>query len=781
MKILKTYRILTGLSVLLLLSQSDKGFTQQLGASGELKWLRVNSLHSYFSEQGAEGETGGTRPQDIGFSWPGEYGMEQYTMRSNGMWLGCRKYHDVKVDKTFDKIVTNVGPKPTEYTERPIFDAIDFRLVGKFDHPIVTVDGVLASELAYYDVLDDIDPDLPAERMLLVKNHTSIGVTVTKKVYAWTTKGHDNYYIYDYSLKNTGIIDNDGTMNPQLIQDFYFMRTFRHTFSGESIVYGDPDGTNWGSGVMQWGGNVVNDVVGRDPKAADFEFRAHISWYGPNSAQLDNLDDDWGCPNYKDDGVMAAAKYAGRVVLHADKSVKDNSDDLNQPVTTRFCYSDESIMQRAGSPYNEVYCNQRYDFMASGHDPKTQAELIEASGLSADVWTAGVANSGHTITQGYGPYTLETGDSIHIVFAYAVAGLSREKNREVGGNWVQYHKGTGLTPDLIMPDGTKTTDHTAYKKEWVWTGKDSLFKAYRNAIDNYKSEYKLPQAPPPPETFTVKSGGDKISLSWAENATKHSNFNGYVIYRAQGNVMQAKTKYQWLFECDASDVVHQFDDVTAVRGFDYYYYIQSKATNPDNPSHPLLSGLFWTVTSVPATLQRPQGMLIEEVRVVPNPYDRRSRSLQFGDEFQYDRIAFYELPGKCKLKIFTERGDLIWEKDHTDGSGDELWDSMTSSGQIIVSGIYILYVEVTENIYAEKEIKARRDYYHPKYTTRDFGITRTDTLVSESGLTEYKDHYGYRYYPGGKPIYKKDAVLYDAGDLIYRKGESVFRKFVVIR
>jgi len=41
----------------------------------------------------------------------------------------------------------------------------------------------------------------------------------------------------------------------------------------------------------------------------------------------------------------------------------------------------------------------------------------------------------------------------------------------------------------------------------------------------------------------------------------------------------------------------------------------------------------------------------------------------------------------------TERGDLIWEKVHDDGSGDELWDSLTSSGQIVVSGIYIAYFE----------------------------------------------------------------------------------------
>jgi len=745
MKILKSYKILTGLLVLLFMSQSNNVFAQALGASGELKWLRINSLHTYFSEQGAETETGGTEETNITFSWPGEYGIDQYTMRSNGMWLGCRNYYDSKVDKTFEKMVTNIGLKPNEYTERPIFDAVDFRLIGKYEHPIVNVDGALASELTFFDVLDDIDPNLPADRMLIVKNHTSVGVTVTKKVYAWSTSGHVNYYIYDYTLKNTGIIDNNGTTNHQTINDFYFLLAYRYTFAGESIIYGDPDGTNWGTGPMQWGGNVVNDVVGRDPKASDFEFRAQLTWYGPNSAQP--VSDDWGCPNYKHDGVMAAAKYAGRVVLHADKSAADHSDDLYQPATTRFCYSDDPVMQRAGSPYNEIFINQRYDFMSSGHDPKTHAELLEESGLTADVWTSGTGTSGHTITQGFGPYTLETGDSINVVLAGAVAGISRDKNREVGANWIHYVNGTG-TPELIKPDGTVTTDHDEYKREWVWTCKDSLIKAFQNAIANYESGYTLPQAPPPPKEFVVKSGGDRISLSWADNATSAPNFDGYVIYRSQGNVMQPKTKYRFLFECDASNVVHQFDDVTAVRGFDYYYYIQSKAKNPDNPSQPLLSGMFWTLTSVPATLQRPHGLAIEEVRVVPNPYDIRSRALQFGDEFQYDRIAFYELPPFCNVRVFTERGDLIYTREHIDGSGDELWDSMTSSGQIIVSGIYILVVEATKDTYAEQDIYATRDYRDPK----------TDKLIYSEGDLRFRE-----------------------GELIFKKGEKVHRKFVVIR
>jgi len=86
-----------------------------------------------------------------------------------------------------------------------------------------------------------------------------------------------------------------------------------------------------------------------------------------------------------------------------------------------------------------------------------------------------------------------------------------------------------------------------------------------------------------------------------------------------------------------------------------------------------------------------------------------------------DRIAIYGLPPKCKLKIYTERGDLITEFDHTDGTGDQIWNSLTSSQQVIVSGVYIIYIEVTSD------------------------------------------------------------VLDDSGNILLKKGESTFKKFIVIR
>jgi len=679
---------LTVLIVLLIFSQML--FAQ---ASGEVKWLRVSSLHSYFSEQGCEVEGGTGEPMStIYFSWPGEYGLRQSTERSRGMMLGCKDFFDAKVNRNFSYMVVNIGPKPTTFRQYAVFDPVEFKLVGKREHPVVIVDGENATINELYDVLDKVDDTLLADRMLLVKNHTLMGVTVTKKVYAFTQQNHDNYFIYDYVLENTGIIDPDGTKNSQTIKDFYFWLTDRYALAGESVTgYGEGWGT-WNSG---WGFNTVNDVIGTDPTESDFKYRAQYSWYGPHSERA--VEDDWGCPNQLEDGIMAAAKFVGHMALHADNSVDDQSDNPYQPRTTHWALTESHMTSRAASQYDESTMQKRYEAMSAGHAEQTHAQLV--GDQYANEYTQSTGDiGGTTATQGYGPYTLEPGESIHIVTAQGVAGISREKNRQVGDNWLQYFNGTGK-PELVLPDGSTTTDYNDYKKQWVWTCKDSILKTFDNALANYNSGYQIPQPPPPPDQFIVKSGGDRIILNWSDNARSAENFDGYVIYRSEGDVMDPKIVYEKIFECSTANLVHQYDDSSAVRGLDYYYYVQSKddgSRNEVDPGKPLVSGKFWTMTSKPARLRRSAAEKLSDVRVVPNPYDIRARSVQFGEDFQYDRIAFYGLPPECSIKIYTERGDLIWETDHNDGSGDELWDSLTSSGQIIVSGIYIAYFETPD-------------------------------------------------------------------------------------
>ncbi|HPG41493.1 MAG TPA: hypothetical protein PLP19_19365 [bacterium] len=679
------------------------GLAQSLYAqkSGEMKWLRVNSLHTFFSEQGSETE-GGYDDLSIYFSWPAEYGLRQTTMRSRGVMIGCEKFYDSKMKREYSPMVVNIGPKPTTFQQFVVFNPLpgDFQLIGKTRHPSVVVDDEVATVNDLYDVLDKEDDTIPADRILILKNHTLMGVTITKKVYAFTQQNHDNYYIFEYTLKNTGIVNaNDlGNIQKQTLEGVYFYLMDRYAMSGESVP---ANGQGWGIWNTTWGYNMVCDVIGANPAAADFKYRANIAWYGPHSER--NVSDDWGCPNQLDDGVMAAAKYIGHITLHADKSAADHSDNPYQPRTTYYIGADAVASKRASSEYDETVMSLRYEAMTKGHAEQTQAQLVGTG--YADLYTKSSGDIGGTIaTQGFGPYILAWGDSIQFVLAQGVAGLSREKNREVGGNWLQWTNHNANAPVLFMPNNTQTTDFDAYKKAWVQTGRDSIMKTFENAARNYNSGYNIPQPPPPPSEFIVKSGGDRIRLTWANNASTTPGFEGYVIYRSEGSVMDPKTVYKKIFECSAADVVHTFDDTSAVRGFNYYYYIQSKgnsALNDVNPGTPLVSSMFWTLTSKAAYLRRPAHDKLADIRVVPNPYDLRARAVQFGDDFQYDRIAFYGLPPECNIKIFTERGDLIWEREHNDGSGDELWDSLTSSGQIIVSGIYIAYFETPagESVY----------------------------------------------------------------------------------
>jgi hypothetical protein len=189
----------------------------------------------------------------------------------------------------------------------------------------------------------------------------------------------------------------------------------------------------------------------------------------------------------------------------------------------------------------------------------------------------------------------------------------------------------------------------------------------------------------------VSSGGDRISLSWTPSPSEgESDFAGYKIYRAVG---KPDTTYEAIATLEPD--TKSFDDITAIRGFDYYYYIvaindgTNNTSGEANPTGPLHSGKYYTKTNKAANLRRQAGKVLSDIRVVPNPYSIKARKLQYPEE--PDKIMFLDIPGKCTIKIFTERGDLIKTIEHTDGSGDEEWNSVTSSRQVVVSGVYIAY------------------------------------------------------------------------------------------
>ncbi|MEJ2055459.1 MAG: hypothetical protein P8X42_16200, partial [Calditrichaceae bacterium] len=587
-----------------ILFSKESVFAQVEGPQNqEIKWLMVNSLHQWFSNGGAELEYGrrgraGFESVDQldGLRWPAQYQNQDVSV-GKSLWIGTTNFTDPVSGVTYPYKVVCSG---RGYLNLGIeFTADEFKLIGKYPHSNVRVDLNPASIIDYEDVVDEYDPNLPCDRMIYSKFHTAIGISCTRKVYAFSQQYHNNYFIYEYVFKNTGITDMSGEQKlDKTLTDVVFHWQHRYGFAGESYTEG------WSPTGASWGRNCVNDAFGFDdnhPVPDGFGFpadaRAVWAYYGPISTSA-SYSDDIGLPDHESGTILAGTNYAGVIVLHADASPQDNSDDPDQPTTSQFMGSDRDA--QGVDQFNDELMRRKYaDFMTAGHPAKTHAEQVGSK--FADNW--GDDAGGYASALGFGPYDLAIGDSVRIVFAEGVAGImkDREHVREIANKWFD-NEGP-----FDLPDGSTTDDRNEYKNTWVLSGEDSIFQTFLRAIDNYNSEFDIPQPPPPPEEFSVNSGGNRISITWADNADTWPNFDGYRLYRAIG---RPDTAYNLIFECDADNVVHSFDDETAQRGFDNYYYIQTKddgSTNDIEPGVPLVSSKFYTMTNTQAYLLRPPG------------------------------------------------------------------------------------------------------------------------------------------------------------------------------
>jgi hypothetical protein len=348
-------------------------------------------------------------------------------------------------------------------------------------------------------------------------------------------------------------------------------------------------------------------------------------------------------------------------------------------------HGEESKMKQL---YNTILSGVPY---IDGGDERFDEKYLDTN---PSPWTVHNDGGGTNLWVAYGPFDLEHGESITIVEAEGVSGLSRTMCEKVGAVWKLGYDNPSQTFTYELPDGSTTTDKDEYKNEWVYTGKDSILLTFSRAKRNYDMDLQIPRAPQPPPLFEVESGGDRITLSWSPSPdeAEWEDFGGYRIYRAEG---KPDTMHYEIFACGegtGNPIMHEYEDTDATRGFSYYYYITAFSkglTNNTqaNPHGSLHSSSYYTRTTEPAYLRRPAGQTLGEIRIVPNPYYIRAKNLQFPEE--PDKIMFYNIPKQCVIKIYTERGDLIKTIEHTDGSGDEAWNSVTDSRQVIVSGVYI--------------------------------------------------------------------------------------------
>lgn len=662
--------------------------------STEKRYIRIGALQSHFSAYGSE-RAWNNRYYE-GLRWPAEY-QEQDNAIIKRFWMASKDFTD-NLGNNWDVMGLYFA---ADFVGSTLFP-VELKETAKFPKPSVIVDGNNLSAPFAGDI-DDINPDQIPDRIVTNVVNTLMGVTLTRKIYAFSQQYHNNYFIKEFTFTNTGNIDYDDEIELNApVKDLRIGWGTRYSVCREGAQYIHSQQV-WGkhSWVSVRGENYADhytEPITLDNPIVDW-IRCGYEWAGQYEG---NSWDNLGGPDTKITGRLTAPQFAGVAILHVDKSANDSTDDPNEPVTLGWHAGDtypkyNSISLSAvtamvkmysmlsGVPYKGLGGNER--FYETYHE------------TTVDPWKVHGDEGGTNLWVNYGPFTLKHGESITIVEVEGVNGLSRTMCEEIGSRWKKAYDNSADKGPFILPDNSTTDNKDVYKDDWFYTGRDSLMLSFSRAKRNYDLGYKIPQPPLPPPLFQVKSGGDKISLNWSPSDSEgDSDFGGYKIYRAVG---KSDTVHTEIFACgsgtDHPEIVHSYDDVSAIRGFSYFYYITafndgSNNNTNANPHGPLHSSKYYTRTTEPAFLQRPAGEKLSDIRVVPNPfYIGAAKQLRFPE--QPDKIVFYNIPGVCTIKIFTERGDLIKTILHDDGSGDESWDSVTDSRQVIVSGIYIAYFE----------------------------------------------------------------------------------------
>ena len=552
---------------------------------------------------------------------------------------------------------------------------------------------------------DEVNAGKTSTADVMVESYanTFMGISVRMREFGWNHGGMDEFTIQDWTFYNTGNVNLDDKIElpNQTIKDAYFWVTGQiHDNHNPWCVYY---------------GNYTKDTM-------------RISYTYPARRQAATYDNLGYSNTMPATGWLDRPMYEAFSVLHMDKSPKEHVDDPSQPVMTGYTrmewpwYRIDRLTMSATDLLSMYQCCTQSLYPLDGLILNKDPGQYPGGLHSMDMDRLGLVWRDEAMyKQGYGqnlyaagPYTFAPGDSLRIVRAWLMSGISPEKCWEVGTAWkAKKRSWTGpykFAQCLIAHPEQAPADYDKDKDMWVFTGKDSLFNQNWAAQWAVRNKYKVP-IPPDPPSINVKSQSDKILVEWGTESETASDFAGYRVYRAQGNpggkIISGLFVGTWslVFECGkgtANPLAHSYQDTKAERGQAYYYYVSAfddgvgNVPNEHGVKKSYETGPYVNRTTRAAYLTKAAGTL-STVRVVPNPYNKAAAAMQFKGE--PDKIMFMGLPPECTIKIYSESMDLVREIKHTNGSGDEAWGtqinehSTSKTEQIIVSGIYLAYIE----------------------------------------------------------------------------------------
>ena len=714
----------------------------QAWAQWNMRWLSVGDFQHRYVGGGAQPET----YDEVMFQWPGIRPQVSY-MHGQAMWISVKNFTDEK-GTSFPVRVSHIGPRTEgigEFFER------DLKLIGRFDAPQVRVDGV--ESFRRPAPLDEVDPELKADRMVYNEVNTSVGITMKIRAYQLSNEFHDDYHIVEYTFVNTGNVDDDDEVElpNQQLRDVYFTFVRRPKINAPAGSWGGS------ANATAWGGFVMTDAVGDGYQdyGLDASWRGHFSWLGyiPEQARFNTIGNPmwensvgwWYTLNVDTIGRLGGAAMVGTFVLHADDAPHEagvtRPDDPSQPRVMTYLDSDDGDLTGSNNHNNVSGMQLERQWIEQGapvrqysttgctwtgirtipsqafcawppEDPNVQVDFVKH--FAKQKSDPRIGYNSWSYAYGFGPFNMAPGQEYRVVLVEGVSGLSDELSLQLG----RWYKRQVLSRGLDAADAAifwwnPKTNQTCEegeegcigmtKNEWVMTARDSLFQLVERAKAAYAAGFDVIRPPMPPRRFEVTSGVDRITISW-EPYPGELPPDGWELYRAQNRydgipAPDDRTAYKLIAKLPPNAT--RYEDTDVSRGVAYYYYLQAVgeptpidplAINGTPDGRPLRSSRYYAQTYDPAILKRPPGETIAKARIVPNPYIiAADQNLRWPD--QQDKLGFLDIPGQCTIEIYSELGELVKRIEHTDGSGDEYWDLTTDARQVVSSGIYIAVIK----------------------------------------------------------------------------------------
>lgn len=630
------------------------------------RWLAAGSLHTFYMHTGMEKERALVNSEQFGMRWPAIHPLQDAVV-SKGLIIGTTNFTNESGQAEETKVIA-IGPSSKGES---LFFPYENRLYSRFQPTQVTVNGRES-----YDRdrrVDKVDPELPSDQMVYTRVHTAIGLMLERRNYQWSNHDNDNYHIQEYVFTNNGITGSAPiqTLPDNTLEDVYITLVHRYApvLQTRHVI---GNATGWGINTMN---DRFGDGVGPDYGLEGTSLRGSFAWHGHFPLRMVNYDNIgapiWGLNNsasglHPSDstGRLGAYHFIGYATLHADTSPDNATDNLQQPSTMSEIDSDSGMLVNTLDDQDPIKMGRIFDEMKKGRTER-HAYLVEPSGtpgfLSPTSNPARGTSGGFSNLTSYGPYTIGPGESVRIVIAEAVSGISREQA-------------------LITGQQFKRGEISALEKnQVVFQGRDSLMQTFVRAKSNFDNQFDIPRTPAPPSRFDVSMMEGGINLSWDYDVDGGDHISGFSIWRTSQSVEAPYTKIAELGP-EARNFLDTPSDLPGgiEAGKEYYYYITADAELP--------SGRYFTQTYNPV---RSGALSLENDSELPR---QLSLSQNFPNPFNPQTTIRYRVPehSLVQLEVFDVMGRSVAtlvSSEHAPGTY-----SVTFNASQLSSGVYIYQI-----------------------------------------------------------------------------------------